>query len=79
MRLSISAPRGGCFRTFQYFISFVRDGLFELLTCDENLARLIATGACEVELIVGPRMAGTGMLLDDVAAKVIAGTIPETL
>jgi tRNA G26 N,N-dimethylase Trm1 len=53
--------------------------LFELLACDENLARLIATGASEAVLIAASREAGTGMLLDDAAAKVFAGTIPATL
>lgn len=58
-----------------------RLGLFELLPCDENLARLIALGAPEADLIAAARQAGTGQLLDDAAQKVFAGmtTLQETL
>ena len=58
-----------------------RLGLFELLPCDENLARLIALGASEPDLIAAAKQAGAGLLLDDAAQKVFAGqtTLPETL
>ncbi|MFO0903828.1 MAG: GspE/PulE family protein [Pirellulales bacterium] len=58
-----------------------RLGLFEMLPCDEELARLIADGASEPELMLVARRHGCGTLLDDAAAKAYAGqtTIREVL
>jgi type IV pilus assembly protein PilB len=58
-----------------------RLGLFELLPSDEQLARDIAHGASEGELIASVRSRNQGLLSDDAAEKLFTGTtsVPEAL
>jgi general secretion pathway protein E len=58
-----------------------RLGLFELFASDEEMARQIALGASEAELLQGLRERGRGLLVDDAAEKLFAGvtTIKEVL
>jgi type IV pilus assembly protein PilB len=50
-----------------------RLGLFELVASDEALARQIADGCSENELVATIRKYGRGMLVDDAAEKLFAG------
>ncbi|HND54054.1 MAG TPA: hypothetical protein PLV92_16700, partial [Pirellulaceae bacterium] len=49
-----------------------RIGLFEMLPSSEEMARLIANGCGEVELVRLARAQGRGQLLDDAAEKLFA-------
>lgn len=58
-----------------------RVGLFELLSCDESLSRLIAEGGDEAVMIQHARQSGSDTLLDDAREKLFAGetSVPEVL
>ena len=55
-----------------------RIGLFELFRPDAEVARLVADGASEAEILVAATAAGFTSLADDARAKVAAGVTTES-